>query len=97
VIDNGTAQNTSNGGSAMTSHAGMLGGHDAGASDEINLGPVLQAIKTGWKWPVIVGGALAFLAVIVVLISPPVFKAKGTLYLGQAEKDQSTSSGADSL
>ena len=97
MIDNGTAQNTSSGGPAVTSPAGMLGGHDARASDEINLGPVLQAIKTGWKWPVIVGGALAFLAVILVLISPPVFKAKGTLYLGQAEKDQSTSSGADGL
>ncbi|WP_232821339.1 GumC family protein [Acidithiobacillus ferrivorans] len=97
MIDNGTAQNTSNSGSA-TSHAGMLGGHDAGASDEINLGPVLQAIKTGWKWPVIVGGAFAFLAVILVLISPPVFNAKGTLYLGQAEKDHSgSSSGVEGL
>ncbi|MBU2850421.1 polysaccharide biosynthesis tyrosine autokinase [Acidithiobacillus ferrivorans] len=75
----------------------MLGGHDAGASDEINLGPVLQAIKTGWKWPVILGGAFAFLAVIVVLSTQPVFNASGTLYLGQAEKDQSTSSGADGL
>ena len=98
MIDNGTAQNTSNSGSAVTSHAGMLGGHDAGASDEINLGPVLQAIKTGWKWPVILGGTFAFLSVIIVLSTRPVFNASGTLYLGQAEKDQSmSSSGADTL
>ena len=98
MIDNGTAQNTSDSGSAVTSHAGMLGGHDAGANDEINLGPVLQAIKTGWKWPVILGGTFAFLAVIIVLSTRPVFNASGALYLGQAEKDQSmSSSGADTL
>lgn len=97
MIDNGTAPNTSNSGSAVTSHAGMLGGHDTEAGDGINLGPVLQAIKTGWKWPVILGGAFAFLAVIVVLSTRPVFNAHGTLYLGQAEKDQSASPGANSL
>lgn len=67
---------------------GLMGAHDAGDSDEINLGPILQAIREGWKWPVALGGAFAFLAVVIVLFTKPVFNASGTLYLAQVEKNQ---------
>lgn len=70
-------------------------GHCA-ESDEIELGPILHAIKTGWKWPVIMGGGLAVLTVIVVLVSRPEFRAGGSLYLASVEKNQSLSSGAAS-
>lgn len=70
-------------------------GHDA-ESDEIELRPIFQAIKIGWKWPVIMGGGLAVLTVIVVLMSRPEFSAGGSLYLASVEKNQSLSSEAAS-
>jgi len=73
---------------------GLMGAHDAGDGDEINLGPILQAIREGWKWPVALGSSFALLAVVVVLFTKPVFNASGTLYLAQAEKTQSAGSGS---
>jgi capsular exopolysaccharide synthesis family protein len=70
-------------------------GRDA-ERDEIELEPVLHAIKIGWKWPVIMGGGLAILTVIVVLMSRPEFMAGGSLYLASVEKNQSLSSEAAS-
>jgi capsular exopolysaccharide synthesis family protein len=72
----------------------MMGASDSGDGDEINLGPIVQAIREGWKWPVALGGAFALLAVVVVLFTKPVFNASGTLYLAEAEKDQSSGSGS---
>ena len=73
---------------------GMMDAGDSGDGDEINLGPIIQAIREGWRWPVALGGAFALLAVVVVLFTKPVFEASGTLYLAEAEKDQSGASGA---
>ena len=68
-------------------------GHDA-ESDEIELRPIFQAIKIRWKWPVIIGGVAASLALIVTLITRPEFEAGGSLYLANAEKNRSLSSEA---
>ncbi|WP_308165645.1 GumC family protein [Acidithiobacillus ferrooxidans] len=94
MTDNHTPQTTPPHAVPTGGPKGMIGAHDTGESDEINLGPILQAVREGWKWPVALGGAFAFLAVVIVLFTKPVFNASGTLYLAQAEKTQSAGSGS---
>ncbi len=89
MTDNHTPQTTPTHAVHSGGPMGLMGAHEAGEGDEINLGPILQAIREGWKWPVALGGSFALLAVVVVLFTKPVFNASGTLYLAQAEKTQS--------
>ena len=68
------------------------GGAGDPAEDEIQLGAIVDAMKEGWRWPVLLGGLFAVLAAVVVLFTAPVFQASGTLYLAEAEKGQSPAS-----
>ncbi len=94
MTDNQTPESAPLPGMQPKAPMGLTGGKASGDSDEFNIGPLLQALKEGWKWPVILGGLFAFLALIFVLFTQPVFKASGTLYLAAAEKEQSAGSGA---
>ncbi|WP_291523627.1 polysaccharide biosynthesis tyrosine autokinase [Acidithiobacillus sp.] len=94
MTDHTTSQSSANSAPLGSSHAGMAGGNEVEGGDEIDLGALFQALKEGWRLPVLLGGIAAFLAVVVVLLSKPVFDAGGSLYLGSAEKSQSVSSGA---
>lgn len=73
---------------------GIMPNQATEGSDEIELGPLFQSLRAGWRLPVYLGGAAAFLAVLFVLFAQPVFEASGSLYLGSAEKSQSVSSSA---
>ncbi|WP_312283838.1 polysaccharide biosynthesis tyrosine autokinase [Candidatus Igneacidithiobacillus taiwanensis] len=94
MTDNHTPQTTPYHAVPSGGPKGMTGASSSGDGDEINLGPILQAIREGWKWPVALGGGFAFLAVVIVLFTKPVFNASGTLYLAQAEKNGSAGSGS---
>ena len=72
------------------------GQHGEENHDDIHLGPILLAIRRGWKWPVAIAGALALIAVIHALFTAPLFRASGTLYLAQSEKGQPGASNAAS-
>lgn len=94
MTDNRASETASPQGMQQNVHAGLTGNQGSGDSDEFNIGPLLRAIKDGWKWPVILGGIFALYAVIIVLFTQPEFNASGTLYLAAAEKDQSAGAGA---
>lgn len=81
-------------GAPVASPMGMIGSGDSEGGDEFQLGPIIQTIRAGWKWPVLLGGVAALLALIMVLITSPKFEAGGSLYLASAEKNQPLSSDA---
>lgn len=93
-MTNHTPQSPANNAPSGSIHARIAGGNEVEGGDEIDLGALFQALKEGWRLPVLLGGIAASLAVVVVLFSKPVFDASGSLYLGSAEKSQSVSSGA---
>lgn len=93
-MTNHTPQSPENNAPLSSSHIRIAGSNEIEGGDEIDLGALFRALKEGWRLPVLLGGIAAFLAVVVVLFSKPVFYASGSMYLGSAEKSHSLSSGA---
>lgn len=94
MTDHITVQRSENSAPQDSVAAATLYNASAEASDEIELRPLLQAVRAGWRLPVLLGGIAALLALLLVLFSQPIFEASGSLYLGSAEKSHSVSSGA---
>ncbi len=62
--------------------------------EKIDLSALLRFLKKHWKWPVGLALAGIILAVLHTLFSVPVFESSGSIYLGNAEKDQAAVSSA---
>ncbi|MEY2333253.1 GumC family protein [Acidithiobacillus ferrianus] len=74
---------------------GALENGDEG--EKIDVAALLRSLKAHWRWPVGLAGAGAVLAVLITLFSVPVFVSTGSIYLGNAEKDQGVPSGGSGL
>lgn len=57
--------------------------------EKIDISALLRSLKMHWRWPVVLAGVGVAAALVVTLSSVPVFESTGSIYLGNAEKEQS--------
>lgn len=57
--------------------------------DKIDFSALLRSLRMHWRWPVVLTGVGVITALILTLSSIPVFESTGSIYLGNAEKEQS--------
>ncbi|MBU2751817.1 polysaccharide biosynthesis tyrosine autokinase [Acidithiobacillus thiooxidans] len=62
--------------------------------EKIDLSALLRSLKRHWRLPLGLAGVGAVLAILITLFSVPVFESSGSVYLGNAEKDQAAVSAA---
>lgn len=62
--------------------------------EKIDISALFRTIKKEWRWPLALAVVGILIAIIITLFTVPVFKSSGSIYLGNAEKDQAAISSA---